>query len=142
MAQDTASGGLNQLEEHYKTFIVRPNLILLNSNAHGKTQTEQDFAQIAGAGLNYVRIPLPYWAIETWDGEAFLKQTAWKCVLTRSRYLFDSHSSPGIFSRLLAGRENMAYVSIWISTLFLVVKMAGTTPEGWALSTCSMVPWA
>ena len=23
MAADTASGGLNQLEEHYKTFIVR-----------------------------------------------------------------------------------------------------------------------
>jgi hypothetical protein len=29
MAQDTASGGLNQLEDHYKTFIVRPNPILL-----------------------------------------------------------------------------------------------------------------
>jgi aryl-phospho-beta-D-glucosidase BglC (GH1 family) len=44
-------------------------------------QTELDFAQIAGAGLNFVRIPLPYWAIETWNGEAFLGQTSWKCVL-------------------------------------------------------------
>jgi aryl-phospho-beta-D-glucosidase BglC (GH1 family) len=51
-------------------------------NAHGKTQTEQDFAQIAGAGLNYVRIPLPYWAIETRSGEPFLAKTSWKCVLT------------------------------------------------------------
>src|SRR5260370_6889511 len=51
-------------------------------NTHGKTQTEQDFAQIAGAGLNFVRIPLPYWAIETRDGEPFLAKTAWKCVLT------------------------------------------------------------
>ncbi len=51
-------------------------------NTHGKTQTEQDFAQIAGAGLNYVRIPLPYWAIETRSGEPFLAKTSWKCVLT------------------------------------------------------------
>jgi hypothetical protein len=29
MAQDTASGGLSQLEQHYQTFIVRPNLIIL-----------------------------------------------------------------------------------------------------------------
>ncbi|KAG6845238.1 hypothetical protein H0H87_012230 [Tephrocybe sp. NHM501043] len=47
MRADTANGGITQLENHYKTFI-----------------TEKDFAEIAGAGLNYVRIPLPYWAIE------------------------------------------------------------------------------
>jgi hypothetical protein len=29
MASDTASGGLSQLEEHYKTFIVRLNLVVL-----------------------------------------------------------------------------------------------------------------
>jgi hypothetical protein len=29
MAQDTASGGLSQLEDHYRTFIVRSNLIIL-----------------------------------------------------------------------------------------------------------------
>jgi hypothetical protein len=28
MAADTASGGLNQLEDHYKTFIVRPNFFI------------------------------------------------------------------------------------------------------------------
>lgn len=39
MTNDTSEGGgLNQLEDHYRTFI-----------------TEQDFAQIAGAGLNWVR---------------------------------------------------------------------------------------
>jgi glucan 1,3-beta-glucosidase len=82
MAQDTASGGLNQLEDHYKTFIVCPIWSQLLCNAYGKTQTEQDFAQIAGAGLNYVRIPLPYWAIETRNGEPFLAKTSWKYVLT------------------------------------------------------------
>ena len=28
MAADTASGGISQLEDHYKTFIVSPNLIV------------------------------------------------------------------------------------------------------------------
>ncbi|KAG7441041.1 glycoside hydrolase [Guyanagaster necrorhizus] len=61
MAADTANGGLNQLEEHYRTFI-----------------TEKDFAEIASAGLNWVRLPIPYWAIDTWDREPFLAKTAWK----------------------------------------------------------------
>ena len=61
MAADTASGGLNQLEDHYRTFI-----------------TEQDIAEIAGAGLNWIRIPIPYWAIETWAGEPFLAKVSWK----------------------------------------------------------------
>ncbi|KAF8181023.1 glycoside hydrolase superfamily [Mycena galopus ATCC 62051] len=34
------------MEAHYDTFI-----------------TEQDIAQIAGAGLNWVRVPIPFWAI-------------------------------------------------------------------------------
>ncbi|KAI0759749.1 glycoside hydrolase [Trametes elegans] len=65
MLNDTSpGGGIQQLEQHYATFI-----------------TEQDFAQIAGAGLNWVRLPIPYWAIETWPGEPFLAKTAWKYVL-------------------------------------------------------------
>lgn len=46
--------------KHYETFI-----------------TEQDFAQIAAAGLNWVRIPIGYWAIETWPGEPFLERVSW-----------------------------------------------------------------
>ncbi|KAI0751685.1 glycoside hydrolase superfamily [Daedaleopsis nitida] len=65
MLNDTSEGGgIQQLEDHYRTFI-----------------TEQDFAQIAGAGLNWVRLPVPYWAIETWPGEPFLARTAWTYVL-------------------------------------------------------------
>ncbi|KAF8197252.1 glycoside hydrolase superfamily [Mycena galopus ATCC 62051] len=37
------------MEAHYDTFI-----------------TKQDIAQIAGAGLNWVRVPIPFWAISTW----------------------------------------------------------------------------
>ena len=36
------------LENHYNTFI-----------------TEEDIAQIAGAGLNWIRVPIPFWAVET-----------------------------------------------------------------------------
>ncbi|KAI8984881.1 glycoside hydrolase [Trametes punicea] len=65
MLNDTSEGGgIEQIENHYATFI-----------------TEQDFAQIAGAGLNWIRLPMPYWAIETWPGEPFLAKTAWKYVL-------------------------------------------------------------
>ncbi|RDX39717.1 hypothetical protein OH76DRAFT_1424132 [Lentinus brumalis] len=59
------------LEDHYNSFI-----------------TEEDIAQIAGAGLNWVRLPIPFWAIEKWndvgvDGtgatisEPFLARTCW-----------------------------------------------------------------
>lgn len=87
MAADTSSGGgLSQLETHYKTFI-----------------TEQDFAEIAGAGLNFVRIPLPYWAIEVRSGEPFLPKTSWTYFLKAIQWArkyglrinLDFHALPG-----------------------------------------------
>ncbi|KAK7030955.1 hypothetical protein VNI00_013902 [Paramarasmius palmivorus] len=86
MAADTASGGLDQLEDHYKTFI-----------------TEKDIAEIAGAGLNWVRLPVPFWAIDTWPGEPFLAQTSWKYILRvlgwcrkyGLRVNLDLHTIPG-----------------------------------------------
>ena len=74
-------------------------------------QTEQDFAQIAGAGLNHVRIPLPYWAIEVWNGEPFLPKTAWTCV-SRSTSLFLSHSPLGTSSKRLNGRGSTVFALI------------------------------
>ncbi|KAG6840682.1 hypothetical protein C0991_005143, partial [Blastosporella zonata] len=86
MAADTANGGLNQLEDHYNTFI-----------------TEEDIAEIAGAGLNWVRVPVPFWAIEVWPGEPFLAQTSWKyierllgwCRKYGIRVSLDFHTMPG-----------------------------------------------
>ncbi|CAG7853930.1 Probable glucan 1,3-beta-glucosidase D; AltName: Full=Exo-1,3-beta-glucanase D [Serendipita indica DSM 11827] len=57
-------GNLNAIEEHYKTFIV-----------------EEDFAMIAAAGLNWVRIPIPFWAIEKYDDEPFLEKVCWQYFL-------------------------------------------------------------
>jgi glucan 1,3-beta-glucosidase len=103
MASDTAGGGLQTLmEEHYKTFIVSP--YSPNSTPRLTTfQTEEDFAAIAAAGLNWVRIPLPYWAIEVWDGEPFLPKVSWKYFLKAIKWArkyglrinLDLHAVPG-----------------------------------------------
>ncbi|EDR10975.1 glycoside hydrolase family 5 protein, partial [Laccaria bicolor S238N-H82] len=86
MRADTANGGISQLENHYKTFI-----------------TEKDFAEIAGAGLNFVRIPIPYWAIETRGSEPFLAGTSWTYFLKAIKWArkyglrinLDLHALPG-----------------------------------------------
>ncbi|KAF9524461.1 glycoside hydrolase family 5 protein [Crepidotus variabilis] len=86
MAADTANGGLKQLENHYDTFI-----------------TEQDIADIAAAGLNFLRVPLAFWAIETWPGEPFLAKTSWKYFIRLLgwarkyglRIYLDFHAVPG-----------------------------------------------
>ncbi|KAF7319839.1 Glycoside hydrolase family 5 protein [Mycena kentingensis (nom. inval.)] len=91
-----------KLEEHYATFI-----------------TEEDFAQIAAAGLNWVRIPIPFWAVETWQNtgtdaygtganggdvtEPFLERVCWKYIVRAIgwarkyglRVNLDLHTIPG-----------------------------------------------
>ena len=52
------------MTQHYETFI-----------------TEQDFANIAAAGMNWVRVPVPYWAIDTDGGEPYLEGVAWNYML-------------------------------------------------------------
>ncbi|KAI0333252.1 glycoside hydrolase [Cubamyces sp. BRFM 1775] len=85
------------LEDHYNTFI-----------------TEQDIAEIAGAGLNWIRLQIPFWAIEAWadvgvDGngqrvaEPFLAKICWKYILRLLgwarkyglRVNLDLHTIPG-----------------------------------------------
>ncbi|TDL22953.1 glycoside hydrolase [Rickenella mellea] len=87
MAADTnPGGGLQQLEDHYNTFI-----------------TEDDIAEIAGAGLNWIRVPIPFWAIEKWDGEPFLDKVCWKYILRLFEWArkyglrvnLDLHTIPG-----------------------------------------------
>ena len=51
-----------------------------SADSGNSLQTEKDFAEIAGAGLNWIRLPIPYWAIEVFDGEPFLEGVAWKSV--------------------------------------------------------------
>ncbi|KAG9084420.1 hypothetical protein FS749_005244, partial [Ceratobasidium sp. UAMH 11750] len=87
IAANKSSGGVAKvIENHYATFI-----------------TEEDFAEIAGAGLNWVRIPLPYWAVEKYDDEPFLEGVAWKYFLKAIEWArkygirinLDLHTIPG-----------------------------------------------
>ncbi|PVF95081.1 glycoside hydrolase [Serendipita vermifera] len=79
-------GNLDAIEEHYKTFIV-----------------EEDFAMIAAAGLNWVRLPIPFWIIETYPGEPFLARTGWTYFLKAIEWArkyglrinLDLHAVPG-----------------------------------------------
>ncbi|KAJ7028466.1 exo-beta-1,3-glucanase [Mycena alexandri] len=76
----------SEMEAHYKTFI-----------------TEQDFADIAAAGLNWVRIPIGFWAIEAINDEPFLVGTSWmyflKAIQWARKYgiriFMDLHALPG-----------------------------------------------
>ncbi|TDZ17035.1 putative glucan 1,3-beta-glucosidase D [Colletotrichum orbiculare MAFF 240422] len=52
------------LEDHYKNFV-----------------TEQTFKEIADAGLDHVRIPFNYWAVETYDDDPYLFRTSWRYLL-------------------------------------------------------------
>ncbi|KIY53213.1 glycoside hydrolase [Fistulina hepatica ATCC 64428] len=85
----SSAGTLEEgLESHYDQFI-----------------TEEDIAQIAGAGLNWVRLPVPYWAIpgSVWEGEPFLEGICWKYILRLIgwarkygiRVMLDLHTIPG-----------------------------------------------
>jgi glucan 1,3-beta-glucosidase len=59
--------------------------------------------QIAAAGLNFVRIPIGYWAIEVLDGEGFLPNTSWQYFLKAIQWArkyglrinLDLHALPG-----------------------------------------------
>ncbi|KAG8761027.1 hypothetical protein FRC14_000136 [Serendipita sp. 396] len=81
-----ADGSIGDLEKHYATFY-----------------TEEDFAQIAGAGLNWVRLPMPFWAIETVGNEPYIESVQWKYVLKAIgwarkyglRINLDFHTHPG-----------------------------------------------
>ncbi|KAF7328260.1 Glycoside hydrolase family 5 protein [Mycena venus] len=90
-----------KLEEHYDTFIV--------SSLQNKTSLKS-----LGQGLNWVRLPIPFWAISTWsnvgidadgnvESEPFLESVAWKYVVRLFgwarkygiRVNLDLHAVPG-----------------------------------------------
>lgn len=74
------------LEQHYSTFI-----------------TEKDFADIAAAGLDHVRIPFSYWAVDPIEGEPYVPYISWRYLLRGIewarkygiRVKLDLHGLPG-----------------------------------------------
>jgi glucan 1,3-beta-glucosidase len=74
------------LEHHYATFV-----------------TEQDFREIADAGLDHIRIPFSYWAVQTYDGDPYIFRTSWRYLLRAIEWArkyglrvnLDLHALPG-----------------------------------------------
>ena len=59
---------------------------------------------MAGAGLNFIRLPLPWWALgPTWGDEPFLAEVSWTYALKAFKWArkyglrvnLDIHTSPG-----------------------------------------------
>ncbi|ETW87145.1 glycoside hydrolase family 5 protein [Heterobasidion irregulare TC 32-1] len=76
---------LSKLQNHWNTWI-----------------TEQDFADIAAAGLNHVRLPIGYWAWDVGSGEPFIqgqlpylrKAVGW-AANHGLKLIIDLHGAPG-----------------------------------------------
>ncbi|KAF8827374.1 hypothetical protein HHX47_DHR4000380 [Lentinula edodes] len=132
MGLDLAS----EMGHHYETFI-----------------TEQDFAEIAAAGLNWVRIPIGFWAIEAINDEPFLVGTSWtyflKAIQWARKYgiriYLDLHALPGsqngwpaIWEGFLSGADRLAldqhpYLAFMGDTSS--VDAMATKPCEWAIAT-------
>ena len=80
------STGARMLDSHYSTFI-----------------TKQTFEDIKNAGLDHVRIPYPYWLVQTYDGDPYVKGIGWRYLLRAIEYCrqnglrvnLDLHAVPG-----------------------------------------------
>ncbi|KAG9285245.1 hypothetical protein G9A89_002141 [Geosiphon pyriformis] len=77
---------MKTLDHHYSTFI-----------------TEADFAEMVKYGLNHVRIPLGFWAVEILSDEPYVPKLSWTYLLKGIewarkyglRVLVELHSAPG-----------------------------------------------
>jgi glucan 1,3-beta-glucosidase len=80
------SRAANTIENHYASFI-----------------TKDDFENIRAAGFDHVRIPYPYWAVKTYDGDPYIPQISWRYLLRAIEWCrenglrvnLDLHSVPG-----------------------------------------------
>lgn len=59
-----AAAAKSTLEKHYATFV-----------------SEQTFKDIADAGLDHVRIPFSYWAVQTYDSDPYVFRVSWRYLL-------------------------------------------------------------
>lgn len=64
LCQHLGSGCASTLEAHYSSFV-----------------TEETFAEIADAGLDHIRIPYSYWAVQTYDSDPYLYRASWRYLL-------------------------------------------------------------
>lgn len=86
LCQELGPRASSVLEEHYASFV-----------------TENTFKDIAEAGLDHIRIPFSYWAVEVYDGDPYVFRTSWRYLLRGIewarkyglRVKLDVHGLPG-----------------------------------------------
>ncbi|PHH78536.1 hypothetical protein CDD82_3003 [Ophiocordyceps australis] len=86
LCQHLGASASKTLEAHYASFV-----------------TEQTFKDIAAAGLDHVRIPFSYWAVQVYTGDAYIYRTSWRYLLRGIewarkyglRVSLDLHGLPG-----------------------------------------------
>ena len=62
------------VDEYTYTQTLGPDQASSNLNNHWNTWiTQDDFNQIAAAGLNHVRIPIGYWAVAPLTGDPYVQ---------------------------------------------------------------------
>lgn len=95
-------------------FRAHENITAVMEAHYGEFVTEQDIAEMAGAGLNWIRLPIPFWAVDVWDdvgtlsngttvGEPFVPRMCWGYILRVFRWArkygirinLDLHTIPG-----------------------------------------------
>ena len=86
LTQKLGSRAANTLETHYASFV-----------------SKKDFENIRAAGFDHVRIPYPYWAVQTYDEDPYVAQISWRYLLRAIEWCrenglrvnLDLHSVPG-----------------------------------------------
>ncbi|KAJ5221395.1 uncharacterized protein N7469_010282 [Penicillium citrinum] len=86
LTKKLGSSAADTIEKHYANFL-----------------SESDYAEIQEAGLDHVRIPFPYWAVTTYDGDPYVPKIAWRYLLRAIelcrkyglRVKLDLHGVPG-----------------------------------------------
>ncbi|GAC98058.1 exo-beta-1,3-glucanase [Pseudozyma hubeiensis SY62] len=99
-----ATGNPNIVDEWgFGSMQPRDQAISIMQNHLNTFMSESDIQQIAAAGLNHVRIPIPYWAFEVAAGEPYLKlnqydllkQAVMLCNKYNIKVLVELHTAPG-----------------------------------------------
>lgn len=86
LSQHLGASAPETIEKHYATFV-----------------TEDTFKDIQAAGLDHVRIPYSYWAVEVYDGDPYVFRTSWRYLLRAIEWArkyglrvnLDLHALPG-----------------------------------------------
>ena len=147
MTADTASGGLNQLEDHYKTFIVGSpahtagdGILTFMFHRPRRISQRSPVLVLISCGFPYPGGPSRFGMTNL----SFLECAGRQYLPSLPPCFPDQpcHRLSDISSRLFNGRASMVFASTSIYMPFLDHKTDGTTPDDSAIRTSSLVPWA